>query len=81
MAHTSDVGYGFFAPPGMPTRFVTALRAAYQATLKDPGFIANAKKRKAPIGAASGEKLTKIVQDAVNTPPAIIERFRKLSTE
>lgn len=79
MEHTSDIGYAFMAPPGVPADRMAALRRAFAAMMKDPRFMADAEKRQAVLSYASGEELAEIVKDALDTPPELIERFNALS--
>ena len=41
---TTSVGYSVIAPPGVPDPIIDALRTAFDATMKDPAFLAAAKK-------------------------------------
>ena len=42
---TGLIGRAVHAPPGVPKDRVQALRRAFDATMKDPGFLAEVKKR------------------------------------
>ena len=44
----------FAAPPGLPADRAAALRAAFDATMKDPEFLAEAKKLNLDINPLSG---------------------------
>ncbi len=66
------------APPDIPAARVKALRAAFQATLKDAKFIAQAKKGRRETRSISGEKIDKIVAKLYASPPALVERARKI---
>ena len=46
MSSGSQIGRALFAPPGVPAERIAALRAAFDAMVKDPEFIAAAAKRK-----------------------------------
>ena len=39
------MGRPFFMPPGVPAERVAAVRAAFAATMKDPGFLEDARRR------------------------------------
>jgi len=60
------------APPEVPMDRVTVLRRAFDATMTDPNFLADAQRSKLDISAIQGEALQKIAEDVVATPPAII---------
>jgi tripartite-type tricarboxylate transporter receptor subunit TctC len=72
------VGRSLVAPPGVPADRVAALRAAFDATVADPAFIAATAKRNMPINPTSGAKLQKIVADTVSAPPEAAQRLRTL---
>lgn len=78
MEVSQNIGMGFYLPPGVPADRVTALRAAFIATMKDPAFLADAKERRAPVGPISGEQLEKMVNVAFATPEIVIAEFREL---
>ena len=52
------------------------MRDAYEATLKDPAFIADAKKIGIEITPIDGETMTKMIHAIQTTPAATIERLR-----
>ena len=62
----------------MPKARYQALRAAFAATMKDPAFIAEAKKRNAPIDPRSGEEVTKIVKAGYKIPPAVVNKMKAM---
>ena len=55
-------------PPGTPKSRLNILRKAYGATLKDPQFLAEAKKSKLIINYVSGEEIEKHVASILATP-------------
>ena len=55
-------------PPGTPKDRINILRKAYEATLHDPEFLAQAKKSKLIINYVSGEQIDKYVADILATP-------------
>ncbi len=55
---------------------VNALRRAFDATLKDAAFIAEAEKQRAEIEPMSGEELTKIINELIATPPDVLARVK-----
>lgn len=64
-----DMDRPFFAPPGVPADRVAALRTAFSAAMRDPGFIAEAARQNLEIQEVTGEEVAKIV-DAVFAMPA-----------
>jgi tripartite-type tricarboxylate transporter receptor subunit TctC len=72
------IGRPFVAPPGLPPDRLKMLRDAFDATMKDPAFIADAKKRRFALDPESGADLEALVKKAYATPKPIIERITKL---
>jgi hypothetical protein len=72
------IGRPFIAPPGMPPATLKVLRDAFDATMKDPAFIAEATKRKYALSPETGAELEALIKSAYATPKPIIERIAKL---
>ena len=72
-----EYGRPFFLPPGVPADRVAALRRAFDATVKDPAFIAEAKREKIDIDPLSGEEVQKLVDDVSHTPADVVTRVRE----
>jgi tripartite-type tricarboxylate transporter receptor subunit TctC len=77
----SGIGRPIFTTPGVPADRVKALRDAFDATIKDPAFVEEAKKVGLEIDPVSGEELQKIVAEIVATPEAIAKRLADLIAE
>jgi len=56
-------------PPGTPKERLSILRKAFKATLKDPQFLAEAKKSKLVIDYVSGEEIEKFVDQMLAISP------------
>lgn len=67
----------FVTNAGVPPERVAALRRAFDATLRDPEFIAEAKRENLEIRAASGEELQAIVVDLLDAPAALREEVAR----
>jgi tripartite-type tricarboxylate transporter receptor subunit TctC len=76
----SEIGTAFFTTPGAPADRVAALRRAFDATMKDPEFIADAQKIKLTLGPLAGEELQKLVGQVSDLPPALLEKVRAAYT-
>ena len=63
-------------PPGTPKDRVAAWRKAYAATLKDPAFLADAKKSKLNVVYVSGEEAEKHTETILSMSPATKERLK-----
>ena len=72
----TTIGRPLFTPPGVPPDRIKALRAAFDATMKDPAFIAEASSSKLDLQPLSGEELQRIVEEIVATPPRVVQRLK-----
>ncbi len=72
------IGRPFFAPPGTPAERVKILRAAFDATMKDKGFLDEAGKGAMDVNPVSGEDLQKIVADIIDAPEAVKKRLAEM---
>jgi tripartite-type tricarboxylate transporter receptor subunit TctC len=70
------VGRPLLTAPGVPPERVAALRKAFEATLKDPGYLAAAKKARMYLNPMGGEELQGIVGRIVGTSPAVIAKVK-----
>jgi tripartite-type tricarboxylate transporter receptor subunit TctC len=64
--------------PDTPPERVAALRRAFDATMRDPEFLAEADKALLDIVPMSGEDSQKIADSIVNTPPEVVARAKLL---
>jgi len=72
------VGRPYIAPPEVPADRIAILRKAFDETMLDKAFLEEAEKQSLDIRPMKGEVLEKIVQEAVKTPPDILEKVRKI---
>jgi tripartite-type tricarboxylate transporter receptor subunit TctC len=66
----------FVVSQDVPKERVTALRRAFDATAKDPAFLAEARKLQLDISPMSGETMQAMVEDLAKTPPDVIARVK-----
>jgi tripartite-type tricarboxylate transporter receptor subunit TctC len=66
------------APPGVPADRVAALRRAFDLTMKDPEFVAEAQKLHLEIEPLTAAELDKLLADAYGTPKPIVEQAAAL---
>jgi tripartite-type tricarboxylate transporter receptor subunit TctC len=66
------------AAPDTPPERLAALRRAFDATMKDPEFLAEAEKSQMDIVPMTGGESQKIADSIVNTPPEIVARAKVL---
>jgi len=70
------VGRPVGTTPGVPKERIAALRAAFDATLADPAFLAEAEKQGAEIGPMSGAVLQQLIEDVLGARQALKDRTR-----
>lgn len=68
------MGRPLAAPPDLPENRVTILRSAFDATMKDPAFLAEAKMAGLGIDPTTGRDLDQILAELHATPKALIDR-------
>ena len=78
MAGPSAMGRPFAGPPGLAPEKATLLRRAFDATMQDAEFRAEASKIQADLAPTTGEEVQKLVARLYATPRPVIERAKKL---
>jgi tripartite-type tricarboxylate transporter receptor subunit TctC len=71
------MGRPFAAPPNVPADRVDALRRAFDATMRDPAFLAEADKQKLEVQPVTGEALQQTVAAMFKAEPAVVEAARQ----
>ncbi|HTI87062.1 MAG TPA: tripartite tricarboxylate transporter substrate-binding protein [Alphaproteobacteria bacterium] len=74
----SEAGRPYAAPPQIPADRLTALRRAFDATMKDKDFIAFTTQAKLDVGPSTGEEVAGFLSKAYGSSSASIETARKL---
>jgi len=74
--NATEIGTAFFTAPSVPSDRVETLRHAFDATMKDPEFLAEAQRTKLTIGPLPGEELQKLVSEVSALSPALLEKVR-----
>jgi tripartite-type tricarboxylate transporter receptor subunit TctC len=72
------IGRPFIAPPGLPPAVLKMLRDAFNATMRDPDYIAEVKKLKYQHDPKDGLYLERLIKSAYDTPREIIDRVAAL---
>lgn len=68
----------YIAPPGVPAEQANTLRAAFDATMKDPQFLEDAVKTRIDINALSGARVQELVEKIYATPKGVVDRAKDL---
>jgi tripartite-type tricarboxylate transporter receptor subunit TctC len=72
------IGRPFVAPPDLPAERLKMLRDAFNATMKDADFIADAKRSKLEVEPEDGEHLAALIKKIYATPRPIIDKVSSL---
>ncbi len=72
------IGRPFVAPPNLPADKLKMLRDAFDRTMQDPDFIADAKRQKLDVEPKDGPHLEQLIRDIYATPRPIIDKIGKL---
>src|SRR5215467_11666751 len=68
------MGRPYLAPPGVPKDRADALRKAFDETMQDPGFRADAEKAQLEINPVNGAEVETLVKDLYQTPKALTSK-------
>ena len=67
-----EMGWPFTAPPNLPPERAAALRAAFDATMKDPEYLAEARQRQLDVNPMTGTAIERLIYELYATPPEAI---------
>jgi tripartite-type tricarboxylate transporter receptor subunit TctC len=77
MVGTAAMARPFAAPPGVPPARAALVRRAFDATMKDPEFLAEATKMGVDVEPTRGEDVQALVTRLYATPQPVVERAKK----
>lgn len=69
------IGRPFVAPPGLAPERLKELRDAFNETMKDPAFLADAKRSKLDVRPKTGQQLLAIMKELYETPKPLIQKI------
>jgi tripartite-type tricarboxylate transporter receptor subunit TctC len=81
MMASNVFGRPILTPPGVPAERVRILREAWNRTVKDEEFLAEAKKRRWPVAPVTGEELDSLAKEVIAQPPEVVQRLKKFLEE
>jgi hypothetical protein len=76
-----QMGWPFIAPPDIPADRAQALRKAFDDTMKDAEFLAEAKSRLLDVNPMSGGEIEKLIDELYRTPPDVIAATKAVIAE
>jgi tripartite-type tricarboxylate transporter receptor subunit TctC len=77
LSASTPFGRGVLMGPGVPADRVAAIRAAFEAVVKDPAFLAAAEKRQVDIDWHGHDHTMSLVQKMVGASPDLVARVKK----
>jgi tripartite-type tricarboxylate transporter receptor subunit TctC len=78
MSYAVSAARPLAAPPGTPPERVEILRRAFDATMKDPDFLADAAAHNLDIDPLTGEQVQKVITDVLATPASVRSHIRSV---
>jgi tripartite-type tricarboxylate transporter receptor subunit TctC len=77
LAFQGELGRPFLMPPGTAKEYVAAMRKAFDETMKDPAFLADAEKSRLEVDPVSGAEMDTMIKEAFETPKKLVEEAAK----
>jgi len=74
--HSTEMGLSLFSTPGVPPDRLTALRRAFDATMKDPDFLAELKVAGGEVSPLTGERLQTLVSEVADLSPELTAKAK-----
>jgi tripartite-type tricarboxylate transporter receptor subunit TctC len=75
---SQDIGWPYMMATGVPPDRVEAMRSAFDATMKDPEFLADAAKRKLDVRPLGGEEQARLIDQTLATSPHVVELVKAI---
>jgi tripartite-type tricarboxylate transporter receptor subunit TctC len=73
------VGRPYIAPKAVPADRLAALRGAFDATVKDPQFVADAEKQRLLVTPMTGPEVEAFIKDLAQAPPEVLASAKAIS--
>jgi len=78
-ASSLEIGRPVLAPPNIPAERVQALRRAFDATMKDPAFLEEARQRRLDIEPRTGEQIEAVLRTIAGFPEELLAKAAQLT--
>ncbi len=79
MFSRQQMAWPFATPPDLPQDRVAALRGAFEATMKDPDYLAEAVQRKLEVNPMGGAAVNQLIDELYASRPTWLRRRRQRS--
>ena len=76
LAAPGELGRPFIVAKAVPTERVRIVRAAFEATLRDAAFLADAQKQSLPVDPVTGEEAENIIATIYAAPPDLAKKVK-----
>lgn len=81
LSAATEIGRPLFTTPSVPAARVKALRTAFNATMKDPKFLADARNAKLDLDPVTGERIEEVIKEMLATPKPVVARLAEALNE
>jgi tripartite-type tricarboxylate transporter receptor subunit TctC len=78
-ASSLELGRPFLAPPNVPADRVDALRRAFDAAVKDPGLLEDARQMKLTVEPRTGEQVAEVIKSIAALPDDLIAKAARMT--
>ena len=75
----AEIGRPFVVSKSIPAKRLNALRRAFDATMADPEFLADAEKQRLLVGPETGASVERQITEIYATPKDIVERAKEIA--
>ena len=79
LSANSVLAWPLMAPPGLPADRVRELRTAFDAMMKDPALLSDAKKASLDIDAVSGTEMQALIDRLYAAPAPVLDLVRNIN--
>ena len=73
------IGRPYIAPKGVPADRIAALRAAFDATMKDKEFLADSERQRLLVTPMTGPEVESFIAELYRTPPDVVAAAKEIS--
>ncbi|SRR6266545_1264447 len=72
----NEMGRPYIGPPNVPKDRLAAIRGAFDATMKDRAYLAEARTQKMDVDPMTGEEMEKLIQSFYASSPELVQRLK-----
>jgi tripartite-type tricarboxylate transporter receptor subunit TctC len=77
----NEMGRPYIGPPDIPQDRLQAIRRAFDATMKDPAYLEEARNQKMFVEPMTGEEMQTLIGGFYSSPPELVERLKSAISE